>query len=83
MIFMRQRRPKQGHNAIAHHLVHRAFVPVHGIHHALQYRVEELPRLLRIAIGEEFHGAFEVGKQHRDLLALPFERTAGGQDLLG
>ena len=26
---------------------------------------------------------FEVGKQHRDLLALTFERTAGGQDLLG
>jgi len=27
MVFMRQRRAKEGHNAIAHDLVHRAFVP--------------------------------------------------------
>src|SRR5262245_14078981 len=29
-------RTKQGHAAIAQHLVHRAFNPVHGVHHALQ-----------------------------------------------
>ena len=38
MVFMRNRRPKQGHNAIAHDLVHGAFVAVHGRHHALQHR---------------------------------------------
>jgi hypothetical protein len=53
VIFMRQRCPKQGHNAIAHHLVHRAFVAVHGGHHALQHGIEELPRFLRGAVGEE------------------------------
>ena len=77
MIFMRNRRPKQGHNAIAHDLVHGAFVAVHGRHHALQHRVEELARLLRVAVGQQLHGAFEIGKQHRDLLAFAFQRTAG------
>ena len=83
MIFMRDRRPKQGHNAIAHDLVHGAFVAVHGGHHMLQHRVEELARLFRVAIGQQLHRAFEVGKQHRDLLAFAGQGTAGGQDLLG
>ena len=43
---------------------------VHGSHHALQHRVEEPPRFLGIAVGQQLHGAFEVGKQHGDLLAL-------------
>ncbi len=83
MVFMRKRRPKQGHDAIAHDLVHRAFVAVHGLHHALQHGIEELPGLLRVAVGQEFHRAFEVGKQHRDLLALAFQGAAGGEDFLG
>ena len=32
---------KQGHNAVAQHLVHRALIAVHGVHHALQGWVEE------------------------------------------
>jgi hypothetical protein len=82
MVFMRNRCPKQGHNAIAQDLVDGAFVAVHGRHHALQHRVEELARLLGVAVGQQLHGAFEVGKQHRDLLAFPIQRTAGGTDLL-
>ncbi len=35
-------RAKQGHDAIAQHLVHRALKAVHGVHHALQGRIEEL-----------------------------------------
>ena len=35
VVFMRNRRSKQGHNAIAHDLVHGAFVAVHGRHHVL------------------------------------------------
>ena len=83
MILMGQGRPEQRHDAIAHDLVHRALVAVHGLHHALQHRVEELPGLLRIAVGQQLHRAFEVGKQHGDLLALAFQGTAGGEDLLG
>ena len=65
------------------HLVDRALVAVHGLHHALEDRVEELARLLGIAVGEQLHRALEVGEQHRDLLALAFERGLGGEDLLG
>jgi hypothetical protein len=45
-------------------------------------RIEQPPGLLRIAVGQQFHGAFEIGKQHRDLLALALEGAFGGQDLL-
>ena len=72
MVLMGDRRPKQRHDAVAHDLVHGALVAVHGVHHALQHRVEELARLLGIAVGQQLHRAFEVGKQHRDLLALAF-----------
>ena len=82
MVFMRNRRPKQGHNAVAHDLVHRPFIAVHGRHHALEDRIEELARLLRVAIGQQLHRAFEIGKEDRYLLAFPFEGALGGQDLL-
>ena len=80
---MRQRRPKQRHDAVAHDLVHRALVAVHGGHHAFQHRVEELAGLFGVAVGQQFHGALEVGKQHRDLLALAFQGAFGGENLLG
>ena len=83
VVLMGQRGAKQRHDAIAHDLVDRAFIAVHGVHHAFQRRVEELPGLLGVAVGEQLHRALEVGKQHRDLLALAFQGTAGGQDLLG
>ena len=82
MVFMGERRPKQRHDAIAHDLVDRALIAMHGGHHALQHRIEELARLFGIAVGEQFHRALEVRKQHRDLLAFAFQGTAGGQDLL-
>ena len=77
MILVRNWRPKQGHNAIAHDLVHGPLIAVHGRHHALQHRVEELPGLLGVAVSQEFHGAFEIGKQDRNLLAFAGQRTAG------
>jgi hypothetical protein len=39
--------------------------------------------LLRIEALREGGEPGHVGKQDRDLFALAFERTAGGQDLLG
>ena len=82
MILMRQRRAKEGHNAVAHHLIHRAFVVVHGLHHASEYRVKELPGCLGIAVGKQLHRAFQVGKENRHLLALAFEGAARREDLL-
>ena len=83
VVLMRQRCPKQGHDAIAHDLVDGAFVLVHGRHHAVEHRIEQLPRLLGVALGQQLHRPLEVGKQHRDLLALAFQSGAGGEDLLG
>jgi hypothetical protein len=62
MILMRQRRAKESHNAVAQHLIHRAFVVMHRLHHASEYRVKELPGCLGIAVGKQLHRAFEVGK---------------------
>jgi hypothetical protein len=75
--------PEQRHNSVTHDLIHGPFVAVHGRHHAFQDWVEELTGFLGITIGQQFHRAFEIGKQHRDLLAFAFEGTAGGEDFLG
>ena len=44
---------------------------------------ENLPRLFRVAVGEQFHGTLEVGEQDGHLLALPFQGGLGGEDFLG
>jgi hypothetical protein len=56
---------------------------VHRRHHALEHRVEELAGFFGVAVGQELQGALQVGKEHRDLLALPFQGAAGGEDFLG
>jgi hypothetical protein len=56
---------------------------MHGVHHAVQSRVEELLRGFGIKATDERGGVFEVGKEHRDLLALAFQGGAGGQNLIG
>jgi hypothetical protein len=73
VILVSERRPEEGHDAVAHDLVDGALVAVHGLHHSLQYRVEDLARLLRIAVGEQLHRALEVGEEDRDLFALALE----------
>ena len=83
MVFMRERGAEQRHDAIAHDLVHRALVPMHGRHHPFQHRIEELPGLFRITVGQQFHRALEVRKEHGDLLAFAFQGAAGGENLLG
>ena len=62
VVLMRHRRPEQRHNAVAHDLVHRPLVAVRGGHHVFQDRIEDLPSLLGVALGQEFHGALQVGK---------------------
>jgi hypothetical protein len=73
---------KQGHNAIAQHLIHRTLKAVHSVHHALQGRIEELLGGFRIKVADQFGGAFEVSEQHSDLLALAFHSASGGEDFL-
>ena len=42
--------PEQGHDAVAQHLVDGAFKAVHGVHHPVQSRVEELLRGFRVEV---------------------------------
>ena len=83
MVFVGNGRPKQGHNAVAQHLVHGALEAVHGVHHAVQGRVEELLGGFGIEAADQFRGVLEVGKQHRHLLALAFQGGTGSENLLG
>src|SRR5262249_43909285 len=66
-----------------HHLVDRALVAVDGLHHQLEHGIEDLARLLGIAVGQEFYRALQVGEERRDLLALTLERAFGRENPLG
>ena len=83
VVFVGQRSPEKGHDPVAHHLVHRPLVAVDRLHHAFEHRIEKLPRLLGVAVGEQLHGALQVGKEDGHLLALAFEGGLRGDDLLG
>jgi hypothetical protein len=83
MVLMGDGSSKQRHNAIAQHLVDSPLEAMHGVHQAFEDRVEELPCFLRVALGEQLHGALQVGKEDGDLLALPFKGASGREDLFG
>ncbi len=83
VVLVGERRAEERHDPVAHDLVDGALVAVDGLHHALEHGVEELARLLGIAVGEQLHRALEVGEEHGDLLALALQGGLGGEDLLG
>ena len=83
MIFVGNRGAKQGHNAITEHLVHRALEAVHGVHHEMDGRIEELLGSFGIEPPDEFGGVLEVSKQHGHLLALTLQGRASREDLVG
>ena len=83
VILVRDGRAEQGHDPVAHDLVHRALVAVHGLHHGLEHGVEESADLLGIAIGQQLERPLDVGEQHRHLLALALEGRPRCQDALG
>ncbi len=83
VVLVGDRRAEQRHDPIAHDLVDGPLIPVDRLHHSLEHRIEELARLLGIAVDQELHRAFQVGKQDGDLLALALESRFGGEDLLG
>ena len=83
VVFMGERRSEQRHNAVAHYLIDGALVVMDGVHHQREDWIDELARVLGIAVGEQLHGALEVGEENGDLFALTFEGSLGGEDLLG
>src|SRR5262249_45441374 len=64
-------------------LVHRALVAMYGLHHPLEDGIEELTRLLGIAVREQFHRALQIREQDGDLLSLAFQGALRGEDLFG
>src|SRR6185295_6332797 len=83
VVLVSERCTEQRHDPVAHHLIHGALVAVHGLHHAFEDGVEQLTRLLGVAVGEQFHRAFEIREEDSHLLALAFQRGLRGKDLLG
>jgi hypothetical protein len=47
-----QRRSEERHDPVAHHLIDGALVPVDGLHHLLENAIEELARLLGVAVSQ-------------------------------
>jgi hypothetical protein len=82
VLLERQRRPEEGHDAVTHDLVHRAFLAMNRVHHARQDGVQQLPRLLGITARQQLHRALQVGKEHRDLFALALDGALGDEDPL-
>jgi hypothetical protein len=70
---MGERRAEERHDSVTHYLVHCALVAMHRLHHPFEHRIQDLARLLGIAVGEQLHRALEVGEKDRDLLTLAFE----------
>jgi len=83
VILVRQGRAEERHDPVTHHLVDHAFVTMDGLHHPLKHRIEQLARLLGIAVGQQFHRALEIGEEDGHLLALALEGALRGEDLLG
>ncbi len=55
MILVGDRRAEEGHNPIAHNPVHGALVAVNCLNHTLEDRVEELLRVLGVAVSKQLH----------------------------
>ena len=83
MVLVRDWRTEQRHDAVASVLVHGALEAVHAFGEDRKEALQDRVPLLGIAVGEQFHRALEIRKQHGDLLALAFEGGLRLQDLVG
>src|SRR5262249_8157908 len=57
-------------------------VPPDRFHHSLEDRIEQSPRFLGVAVGEQLHRALEIREEDGDLLALPDHGGARDADLV-
>jgi len=83
VVLMGEWRAEEGHDPIAHDLVDGSLVVMDCFHHSLEHRVKDLARLCRVAVGQQFHRALQVRKQHPHELPFTFQRTPRGENLLG
>ena len=80
VIFMRQRRAEQRHDAVAQNLIDGPFVAVHRIHHDMQDRIEILSHLFRIELFHHAGRTADVGEQYGHVFALPFDKAPRRQN---
>jgi hypothetical protein len=83
MVLVGDGRAEEGHDAITGELIDGFLEPMYPVQEDMKAAVHEGMDLLRIEALREGGEPGHIGKQDRDLFALPFESTAGGQDLLG
>jgi hypothetical protein len=83
MVFEREWGPKECHDAIAHDLVHGAFVAMDGLDHAIEDGVEQLTGLLGVAVGEQFQRSLDISEEDRNLLTFAFDGRPLRQDPFG
>jgi len=91
VVFMRDRRAEERHDAVTGVLVHRALEAVHAVGENGEEAIKDRVPLFRIELLRQFHRALHVREQHRDLLAFApstglragFESGLRLQDLLG
>src|SRR5262249_41220789 len=48
VVLVAERRAEERHDAVAHHLIHRALEAVYGVHHPPEHGIEDLTRLLGV-----------------------------------
>ena len=83
MVFVRDGRAEQRHDAVAGVLVDRALVAVHGVAEQREAAVENVMPMLVVNRFRRGGGAAQIGKQYGDGLAFPLQRAARGQHLVG
>ena len=76
VVLVRDRRAEQRHDAVAGVLVDRALEAVHAVGEDREEALQDPVPLLGVELLGQLHRALHVGEQHRDLLALAFERAS-------
>lgn len=79
---MRNRRPKQGHDAITGELVNRPFIVMHLAGQDVKTTVHDRMYTLGVYLFGERAKTGDIGKDDGDLLPFPFQGTAGGQNFV-
>jgi hypothetical protein len=80
VILVRNRRAKEGHDAVAEILVDRPLEAVHALRQDFEEAIENAVPFFGVELFGELHRAGDVREEHGDVLALSFERRARLQD---
>jgi hypothetical protein len=77
VVFLGNGRAEKGEDAVARRLGDIAAVVLHRFDHQFQCRIYDGARFFRVQILHKVHGAFDVGEQKGDSLALALEILGG------